>query len=380
MQSRNNSQSGLWTTTNFNNGNTSVETRLKSIDELFVLDPGSTSVDRKTPNPHAWTHKKDVRMNGTVRTIENASGKLLIERRGTNGSSCASCPTIRDVSDYVHNQSIGDLYDQLRGGVDLSVDIAQRGQTATMVRGAADLVNYVRSFRKGDLKGAYDLWIKRTDWRFKTKTAGSKWLEFQYGWKPTAQTMYGCLQRIQSDLPRIMKITGNGRNVTTKSGKFPSNFGSNHLETGNWNVSERCRTCCTYRIGNSTAQKISNYTSLNPVSLAWEALPFSFVVDWVYDIGGYLRMLETALVSDSAFSTGYVTKTFKLDGRAEVTSNFNNGSNQTESVAMEGSFKFTKKIRSVGGGSPLPRPPAFHADLGSGRLLNAAALLTQLLK
>lgn len=142
-----------------------------------------------------------------------------------------------------------------------------------------------------------------------------------------------------------------------------------------------CELKCRYKPrGNSWA----GFTSLNPVSIAWELLPYSFVVDWFFNVGNYVRNLETALLYGGDFVDGYMTKVSyaqmkmvpkrysypKGSGTGLVSCTFD-----AKSEAYLVNFN-----RSILTSSPTPEVPSFRADLGSARLLNAAALLAVLLK
>lgn len=123
---------------------------------------------------------------------------------------------------------------------------------------------------------------------------------------------------------------------------------------------------------------MSNFSSLNPVSIAWELMPWSFVIDWFYDVGGYIRNLETAMLHNSRFIHGYVTYGEKTDVKLKQHGTVSvSGSKRI--YAYTGGAVRTMKDRAVLTSYPFPRIPVVSVDLGSGRLANAAALLTTFL-
>jgi hypothetical protein len=124
------------------------------------------------------------------------------------------------------------------------------------------------------------------------------------------------------------------------------------------------------------AQTLSGFTSLNPASIAWENVPYSFVVDWFVDIGGYMRAAETAMLFRSRFIRGYVTQTQYVSMNERVNSS-KRGANDFVQCNMYASGVVVTVSRLLLMEFPFPRRPSFKADLGSGRLLNAAALLAQ---
>lgn len=121
------------------------------------------------------------------------------------------------------------------------------------------------------------------------------------------------------------------------------------------------------------ASTVDRLTSLNPISIGYELIPYSFVLDWVWNIGGYLRDLETAFLYDKYFRTGYQTLTWKHKGGYAIAP----GGTTPSNVALAGSGRIDCrwKSRSVLTDYPAPSIPPVRVDLGSGRLLNLAALL-----
>jgi hypothetical protein len=124
------------------------------------------------------------------------------------------------------------------------------------------------------------------------------------------------------------------------------------------------------------------------VSLAWELIPYSFVVDWFVDVGSYLRNLETALLYRKFVTSGYVSELYAFEG-SEVGINKANGYAIGSGKSNENWARFLNvkaKIRRVQfartklSSYPLPRLPTFKVALGSQRLFSAAALLRQLLQ
>lgn len=118
-----------------------------------------------------------------------------------------------------------------------------------------------------------------------TKDISSMWLEVQYGWKPLLSDVYEAGEAYSSitDKARTTKFKVSARKnyaVSTNIGTTYSRVG-----TGFRAKSIECRL----------TEVMSAPRSLglaNPASVAWELLPFSFVVDWFIPIGPYLDALS----------------------------------------------------------------------------------------
>lgn len=323
--------------------------------------------DFKTPLNQAYRATKNAHMVGRIISAsENSFVTQVIDDEGCLGGGTQSYDMADPAEAY--NQCLSDLNNKVRSSLDLSVSIAQAGQVVKSIRQVQDIVHYVRKFPSHALR------VMFKDWKNDPKRLGSAWLEFQYGWKPLAQDVYDTVnnvldgrinltkvkQRTSRDVDNTYVTYSNGNTITDKVKR------STWVEIG-----------LQLDISTSAATQLSNYSSLNPASLAWELTPFSFVVDWVYDIGGYIRSAETALLNSGRFVSGYRTTTERVENNRTVTGSYSTGQNTFGSTNMSGTYKRTQKSRVVLASYPFPRLPSFNARLGSGQLLNAAALLSQ---
>jgi hypothetical protein len=267
--------------------------------------------------------------------------------------------------DLVYNMCLEKLNSKVRGNLDLGVGLAEAGSTYRMLKGVADLVRYAESYVR----------------RPKFRDAANWYLQWKYGWNQLLQDIFGAadesIRVVINDLQRI------SARVTLP---LPSS------QDGVWsgvhglsNVPYRRRTIgkqsCTIVLDlYLPGFRLDRWTSLNPVSLAWELIPYSFVVDWVFDVGSYLRGMETALLYQSAFRSGYVseihagTSVETLIGRYVQPTGANAGRSITKGYSEVRRVQF---IRTKLGTYPFPRKPTFKVDLGGSQLMSAAALLTQ---
>ncbi len=120
----------------------------------------------------------------------------------------------------------------------------------------------------------------------------------------------------------------------------------------------------------------ASLASMNPVSIAWELIPYSFVIDWVIDIGGYLRSLESALIYSRFFKSGYTTETTRRMVNAYYQGSERIGNN-IYTLTGNGFSKGSKKRRAVLSALPFPHLPVVNCDLGWRRVASAGALAWQ---
>jgi hypothetical protein len=192
-----------------------------------------------------------------------------------------------------------------------------------------------------------------------------------------AQTLYDSAIELSRVIPTLMKVEVTASDQKRYSDTVGAQHDPNVMMRRVVTEQQRIKFKAQFRAPTSTVQLLSNFTSLNPVSIAWELTPYSFVVDWFIDVGGYLRNLETACTHGSTFVNGFYTEGYRLDVSCQSFGSYTDGSNYIHTQDLKGSTVITKGRRTTLGSYPLPRIPQFKMDLGASRLLNAAALLSQ---
>jgi len=321
--------------------------------------------NHKTPLPQSFTHTYETTGRGTHWF---ARGTYFWQTSGVQATPAGyqAAPSIS--ASNVYNKALSRLHDQVRGKVDLSIDLAEAHKSASMVKKAL----------KGIALAAHTFGKMR---RSNPRDWGNLWLEFTYGWKPLASSIYGTIEEWNRPKHPFYTVvaTASERDFTSGSTVFISP-GVRRVYFSS--LTRRCRIVSRYAIAQTELDRLSGYTSLNPVSIAWELMPYSFVVDWFLDVGGYVRNLESALLLCNSWIDGYVTEGSLLQQTVQVV-----GSNtmpfgpltQTDYYNITATKRTTTKSRNVLTSAPFPRIPAVEAHLGSSRLISAASLLGQLL-
>jgi hypothetical protein len=326
-------------------------------DQFTVLIGGNTQGNRHDPTNNSFLHAI---VNSFQGAISGHSSNYFVQSRneGVQTHQPSNYPTGYRSDANVQNEALSRLYNQIRSEIDLSVSIAERGQTISMLKKATKVVSYIRSFHP--------------------KRWGDKWLEYQYGWRPLIQDVYNSATQLKNGVQKKTRTIASAK--TTKVSKETRGFapsGSLVKETLLYNISQRTRYDVKWDIKPSVIASIGDWSSLNPASIAWELTPYSFVIDWFIDIGGYLRNLETALLYGMAFKSGYVTHGSLVSGIHNVDGSYLNADGSGGHYNISASTRESWKDRQVLLSIPFPRVPRFKADLGVERLLSAASLLSQ---
>jgi hypothetical protein len=316
--------------------------------------------------PHAYL-LQCTRIHADNRANQRYSNGSTSEQRGSvlstaiSGLGFALLPTPNYAG--LASEALDKLNDKVRGKLDVSIDLAQLPKTMKMLSATEQLVDYTKAFRS----------------RFPLiKSASRAWLTYVYGIKPTLGTIFGCadenLRFVLNQTSRFrVRATGP---VTPKFVSIPTVWGNINYPV----TSSAIKASIGYGIDMRTNQfDLARWSSLNPLSIAWELLPYSFVVDWVFNIGGYLRNMETYLLYNNKFRGGYSTAfeagkvTFELLDRAT------SGTLIYQNSFHKGFVEYTSIQRSILNSYPVPTLPSFDVKMGSSRMLSAAALLGQIL-
>lgn len=261
----------------------------------------------------------------------------------------------------LYNEMLSKFSDELRGSVDLSIDLGQSRQTAKQFKVTQSLVGYAETLSR--------------KWG-PAKLASGLWLEYIYGWKPIVSEIYEAAERNVNIVINKIEKTRARKSWVDKNASVTVGlpfWGSQKIPLSSGVKVSYSMNCGFRTRGN---QSIANFTSLNPVSIAWELLPYSFVVDWVYNVGGYLRTVETAALYGNDFVGGYLDKLVAADTDFNFATTFGNAQ-RNGNYHANGHLRYRSFSRSVLSSYPFPRTPTFDVRLGSSRLFSAAALLAQ---
>lgn len=357
------------TSTNKSSSTTSYVTLRAGNDYLAVL-VDTPNGNRKSPNPQQFSTFKSSYWQGSRLTVDKVT-ETTNTINGVVGPYEATSSVDSSLASIAYNRCVNDFYEKMRGTVDLSVDLAQSGQVIRMLRQAADFRKHVITSGKALLnqgRSNKEIWLGR-----ETKALGGKYLEWVYGWKPLAASIHGTIGNLGQTLDNMMSVQARASESKSSSYTGPVPFGK---PGGTVIDSARCMMKAEFRPPSGTVQNLALYTSLNPLTIAWELVPYSFVVDWFYDLGGYLRTMESAALYGSRFSNGFMTQGTMTETKASCFE-LSISANRSVTGRAESYSRRSTKSRTLMRSAPIPGRPRFKADLGSSRLLAAAALLSQ---
>lgn len=281
---------------------------------------------------------------------------------------------------------LGKLRESLAGSeFNLGVFLAEASPALGMIFNAATRIDRaLRKFQRFDYAGAaralIDGPVKKKSTFSSKKSASNNWLELQYGWLPLLKDAEAGAQFLahMSSVPLKRRVVSRIRKSVTgelmpDSTAFTRTGDEVHL-----------LQIVSY-IEEVDTVKLSGLS--DPLSIVWERIPYSFVVDWFLPIGNFLQSRALAQAVKGTFVRTY-TKRLKSTGQTIRASYLQSLGPETaltvQNIGALGaaSYRLVQMERTVLSGLSAP-PPAVR-KLGDAmswrRTANAVALLAQRFK
>jgi len=293
----------------------------------IIRDQWSTTTN-KTPKPgvaYYYTTDQIYYLNAGV--AEATGGYLL---HGAPGSTFTSGVAYDTLIDKAEAKAIRDFYaNAASSDFQALVTAAEAPKTFAMIgQTARRLASAFRGLKKGDISSVSkalglggghkrDLTRRGNTARKRgglTDFASSTWLEVQYGWKPLLNDISNAAKAASLEwdlIPHDIVIRSGG---TRKSDpQYSPGYGTSIQVEGE----------AKFKVGyvihlNVLDQSTRNYAGLGLMdvgSVAWELLPYSFVVDWFLPVGAWIQA-QNALAG-TQFASG--TRSILSKVRASAT-------------------------------------------------------------
>lgn len=214
------------------------------------------------------------------------------------GSPTYNAQTISSLPEYdsnMDNSTIARAYEKFKGQVydqaQLGVDFAEYRQSLDMIkRSASTLLKFTHELKRANLPGAaraLGMFIvpPRSDVR---KSWANNFLEYHFGWSPLLGDIHDALKVLNDPVKNF--TSARGRASSWKQFSVSSQLPTSAV----WSSDKRFSFYSCQQGGHVTAitnrglHTLDQFGVLNPLSVAWELVPFSFVVDWFANVGQVL--------------------------------------------------------------------------------------------
>lgn len=293
--------------------------------------------------------------------------------------------TLASADSEAKSRLLADLKSQK---VNIAQFFAERKQTISLIAdSAAKIAGFINRLKKGDIIGAGKALgsrpsrrIRRNYRELRTQSVrdatADAWLAMQYGWKPLLSDVYGAVELLVERASDIQRFMAKSKAVRSDDRVHLQNAESALMR---WRITQKTKITVKYTFMFDVEQAAlagqGRMGLTNPLQLAWELVPYSFVVDWFLPIGNALSNLDATI--GLKFSTGCkvvrieTNTTFGLEPWTEAwrdgATAWGTGSGYGKIVSLE---------RTVETSFPTPQLPELKNPLSVTHALNALALLS----
>ncbi len=225
-----------------------------------------------------------------------------------------------NVSHWTSNDDLA-LISKLRSAVagsdfNAGVFLAEGHRALDMItNGATRIYQTIRRLKQGNLVGAIDVLVnassnaalrgsRKPKWDLLNnarKDVAGNWLALQYGWMPILQDVRGAAEFLAHHLNFPLQ------EVVRVRRRVPGNL---TIKPAGSYLAQKAYNVAYGQIKATLKEKnVASMVGLtDPLSVGWELLPYSFVVDWFIPIGSYLQARGLA---QSLTGTFVISKTWK---------------------------------------------------------------------
>lgn len=184
-------------------------------------------------------------------------------------------------------------YEKLKGEISpqaaLGVDFAEMRQSfGMMVRTCDTLVRAARAIKNFQFLSAAQILKMHLvpPGASRKKSFANNWLEFHFGWEPLVSDIYDAVTVINNPLLAFAPAHRTARDYRYNYSYF-YDFGS-ITDTGWWRALYQVTQGATVKAVDWNVHALDQFGVVNPLSIAWELVPYSFVVDWFVNVGEVL--------------------------------------------------------------------------------------------
>jgi len=208
-----------------------------------------------------------------------------------NYKDYTDCPT--GVHQPTYDWAYAKCYERFKNAIkgdtsEMAVTLAERRQALEMVSARSiQLLRFTRAvkqFRFGDAANILGIGGPPSNLRKRGRDFGSNWLEFHFGWSPLIGDIGNSMQLLCRGLPPF-RI----RSRASVQTEFRELIGSGFTTTRRFNrVTARWTIGADVQVSNPNTLLLNQLGFVNPVTIAWELVPFSFVLDWFVNVNDVL--------------------------------------------------------------------------------------------
>jgi len=193
------------------------------------------------------------------------------------------------------------LHKKLGEQANVALTAIDSGKSLLMVKNrVSSLYGAVRELKRGNIAGVARRLLGdqsrlsssrvREIRRINTRDPASAWLEFTFGWVPLIQDIYAAISVLEQDFGyHSVKVSVKKPEQVVYSTMYWDGNVALPSQADRWTESGIVAAGGSVRITNPNLLLARQLGLVNPAFVAWDAVPFSFIVDWFLPVGKFLN-------------------------------------------------------------------------------------------
>lgn len=278
-------------------------------------------------------------------------------------------------SSNAYNKAWSEFNEALRGNAQWVVTLLQYRQSHdALVKHLTDLYHVFRDIRRGHFGTLYKRFKPPPGFKMKGKTVADQILEWRFGWLPLMGDIHNSAEALARDLGDFTVI-GKGRAKWQETAVYNTTDIVNFRETRTATVDQRYKLSADVRITNPNTLLWDSLGFTNPLTVAYEMVAFSFVLNYFINLEEFLRGLTPwmGLELRNSCTTHFTTVKCQLVGQPSPATHPFLPRLGRYVVNFEG-WKLARTVGAISGPPLRLRDPWI---LQPGRAVNAVSLLLQ---
>ena len=263
----------------------------------------------------------------------------------------------------------------IAGGAQLGAALAESRKTLSMISG-----NVIRFFaaykaaKRGQWKkAAAALGIPTHSFKNGSKDISGRWLELQYGWLPLLGDITSTVEKLKGYSTATWKPLCVTRTLDEVINEEKTIVTPGYVNLWRTKGTHSVRVQLWYNVTDPRLHLLANLGLVNPLSVGWELVPFSFVLDWFLPVGTFLEAW-TATLGCNFLSGTVTTKAFGQERNYtywdESGSDYTSTGDTLQTNIVRGFHRMKYDT--------WPNPSLYlKSPLTKGHMLNALALINQ---
>lgn len=192
--------------------------------------------------------------------------------------------------DFVSNKALSKIYEQLNQVESLRVAWIERQKAIDLVTSSVrTLIRIAAAVKRRDPKIVRAVLRRNPTAKDIIKTPSGLWLSYHFGWKPTVMDIHHAMGLFAESIPPL-KVEGSSRGtvvIDTRPGIFDT-----YREGFFFEVDKIVKIGLKVAGINANVNLATSLGFGQPLSVAWELTTMSWIVDYVVNVGEFIKNFE----------------------------------------------------------------------------------------